>query len=89
MTCHECWRDVADCLCTAPQWRDTKPRSGAAPLPASGQFIPKRACEGAATIDHGDMRECPHPECGVSVAWDLVDHSFFGFAAGCPLKGKS
>lgn len=33
------------------------------------------------------MRECPHPQCGVSVAWDLVDHGVFGFAACCPMKG--
>lgn len=53
------------------------------------KFHPKRACEGADTIDHGDMRECPHEQCGVSVAWDMVDHSFWGFAASCPLKQRS
>jgi len=53
-------------------------------------FIPKRACEGAATIDDGDMRECPHQDCRVRVAHDLVDHSFFGFKASCPMKkGRS
>jgi hypothetical protein len=53
------------------------------------RFIPKRACEGAATIDHGDMAECPHEQCRKRVAHDLVDHPFFGFAATCPLKLKS
>lgn len=51
-----------------------------------GGFISKRACEGAATIDHGDMRECPHPQCEMRVAWDLVDDPFWGFAASCPMK---
>lgn len=52
------------------------------------RFEPKRACEGAATIHEGDMCGCPHPDCGVSIRWDLVDHPFFGFKAGCPLKEK-
>lgn len=53
------------------------------------QFIPKRACEGAATIDDGDMRECPHPQCGVRVVRDMADHPLIGFTASCPLRGKS
>lgn len=50
------------------------------------RFIPKRACEGAPTIEDGDMRECPHPDCGARVAHDFVDHPSIGFAASCPLR---
>lgn len=50
------------------------------------RFIPKRACEGAATIDDGDFRECGR--CGVRVAHDMTEHPFFGFAACCLLKEK-
>jgi len=45
------------------------------------------ACFGAATIANGDMRQCQF--CQTSVAWDLVDHGFFGFKASCPMKAKS
>lgn len=45
----------------------------------------RKACEGADTIPHwhcqGEMHECVH--CGYEVQWDLVDHPFFGFEAGC------
>ena len=44
-----------------------------------------KACLGAATLDCGDMRECVH--CQTRVAWDLVDHPFFGFASGCQDTG--
>lgn len=52
-------------------------------------FIPKRACEGAATFDSGAMCECRHTDCGIHVAWDMVNHKVFGFAAVCPLKRRA
>lgn len=53
------------------------------------RFVPKRACEGSVLIEHGEWRECPHPDCGVRVAADLIDHHRFGFAAACRLKPKA
>lgn len=47
-------------------------------------FIPKRACEGAATVTVGDMEQCQ--QCDMCVAYDLVGHPFLGFASGCPMK---
>lgn len=48
----------------------------------------RRACMGAPTLTNNDfateMQECVH--CGRRVAWDLVDHPFFGFAASCEHK---
>lgn len=46
----------------------------------------KRACRGAETkpcrlSDMGHAQQCR--SCGMRVRDDLVDHSFFGFAAGC------
>jgi hypothetical protein len=45
----------------------------------------RMACAGAPTKSVRDgpdhMEECE--SCGTRVAWDLVDHAFFGFRAGC------
>jgi hypothetical protein len=46
----------------------------------------QRACRGAETracrlSDMGHAQECR--SCGARVRDDLVEHSFFGFAAGC------
>ena len=46
----------------------------------------QRACRGAETracrlSDMGHAQECS--SCGMRVRDDLVQHSFFGFAAGC------
>lgn len=45
----------------------------------------KRACRGAATVSCRMSTEhaqrCRH--CGTKVRDDMVDHRFFGFAAGC------
>lgn len=39
-------------------------------------------------VDGGNMEECIH--CERRVAWDLVDHSFFGFASsGCPERDQT
>ena len=46
----------------------------------------RRACEGADTIDHGDMHECAEDGCEVSIRWDKVDDPFWGFQSSCPLK---
>lgn len=37
----------------------------------------------------GDFILYMEPDCGTSVAHDLVDHPFFGFAASCPLKART
>ncbi len=37
----------------------------------------RKACDGAATLECGDMAECI--ECGTAVRWDLRDHPFWGF----------
>ena len=43
------------------------------------------ACKGASTrpvrLCGEDFEECV--ECRTRVQWDLVEHPFFGFAAGC------
>jgi hypothetical protein len=46
----------------------------------------KAACNGAPTISEGEMKRCE--ACGKSVAWDLVDHGFFGFKSSCTFKDK-
>jgi hypothetical protein len=50
-----------------------------------------RACEGGETRTlrnaMGDMEECI--VCRTAVAWDLVDHPFFGFSAGCGLAREA
>lgn len=45
-----------------------------------------KACLGAETIStDNDMEKCVY--CGSCVAWDLVDHPFFGFESqGCTWK---
>lgn len=50
-------------------------------------MIEQRACKGGETepcrlIDMGRAQKCLI--CGSRVRDDLVDHKFFGFAAGCP-----
>lgn len=50
-------------------------------------MIEQRACRGGETepcrlIDMGHAQKCL--SCGSRVRDDLVDHKFFGFAAGCP-----
>ncbi len=39
--------------------------------------VNKKACEGAPTVNDGDMEYCQ--SCEKGVAWDLVDSAFFGF----------
>ena len=51
----------------------------------------KMACKGAPTFTvhtgTGDMEECQ--ACGKAVAWDLVDHPFFGFQhCGLPKEDR-
>lgn len=45
----------------------------------------KAACRGAATVSMRcgptHMEECQ--ACHMAVAWDLINHHFFGFKAGC------
>lgn len=49
------------------------------------------ACRGAPTRSTREgpehMEECR--TCGAAVRWDLVDHKFFGFKAGCPREERS
>ena len=54
-------------------------------MSAEEEFKQRCAAQGASTISDdgtGDMVECQ--ECGTRVRWDLTEHRFFGFAAGCP-----
>lgn len=46
-----------------------------------------KACETGAWFDNGRMPECA--KCGTAVAWDLIEHPFFGFTAACPLKERA
>lgn len=50
-----------------------------------GRPDPKRACLGAPTVAYRSgcehMERCKH--CGTGVRADMVEHPFFGFAAGC------
>lgn len=55
-------------------------------------MIEQRACRGGGTepcrlIDKGHAQKCL--SCGTRVRDDLVDHKFFGFAAGCPKAASS
>jgi hypothetical protein len=52
----------------------------------------QRACKGGRTepcrlIDMGHAQKCLG--CGTRVRDDLIDHKFFGFAAGCPKATRS
>lgn len=50
----------------------------------------RMACRGGTTKpvrSHGEhMEECRY--CSTRVSFDLVDHGFFGFRAGCPRAEK-
>ena len=53
-----------------------------------GYDAEKMACKGGATVTRRDgpvdMEECQ--ACGDQVAWDLVEHPFWGFG-NCPHAG--
>lgn len=54
---------------------------------ASDLVDDRKACEGYATIEDGEMEVCI--ACGAGVRYGLVDHAFFGFASACPNKVES
>lgn len=49
--------------------------------------IEECACMGGGTRTVDDMEECI--VCGTRVAWDLVEHPFFGFGKPCATARKA